>query len=513
MAIEAATVGGGAAEQAFGPYFHAIKRHWRVVLLVTAAAVALAALTIAHAGAKYSASASVLVTPLPEGDAGFTAAALVDSPNAAAATAKQLGAPWTVQSVSDAVSVTPRGASDVLAVTAQASSTGTAERLANSFATHAVGYRASVVQAEIAASINQLQARLTALRSAADATAEAQTLASGIEQLRAVQGTGREPTLSVSQTAVSATRTGASKTLILLLALIGGFALASVAALALDTFSGPVRDREEIERLFALPVLAAMQEVPGRGGSRSLPPWLLPPVVFEQLRMLRVQLSMLGAEKPVVMVTSAAAGDGKTTVAAGLAAAFAEAGKQVIIMDLDLRKPDLPQLLQAGTAEQNGTEDGMAGFNPAGVPLDVSALPGVRIVQAPKGDVKSFEMLAKRLPALLAQARRAADVVVIDTAPVGEVSEALVVARMCDHVVVVARPRHTNRRRLVLTRDLLQRAGASVVGLVLVGKDVGLPPADQSYAYALQQPSYAGKDRPRPVPTSGLGAEARREQL
>ncbi|MGH2895301.1 MAG: CpsD/CapB family tyrosine-protein kinase, partial [Solirubrobacteraceae bacterium] len=271
-------------------------------------------------------------------------------------------------------------------------------------------------------------------------------------------------------------------------ALIGGFAVGSVAALALETFSRPVRDREEIASLYTIPVLAAIPVIPGANRSHGVAPWDVPPNVFEQVRMLRVQLSLAGTNR-VVMVTSAGVGDGKTTVAGALAAAFSEVGRSVLVMDLDLRKPHLAELLGVDRLSNVTTKR-----PPLGAPRDVPHLPGVQVVPAPTGGLPEFELLAGRLPMVLQQARKSADIVIVDAAPVGEVSEALRVATMCDDVVFVVHPRRTDRRRLVLARDLLQRAGKQPVGLVLVG-ETGLPRVHESYAYAMSP-----MERPGQVP-------------
>ena len=513
-----------APADALGPYLNAVRRHWRLVLSVTVLAVLIAGITLERSSQSYSATASILVTPLPEGDSGFvgigtivdsgdparavqTAAALVNTPDAAARAAQALGKGWTAGQVSAAIAVAPLGASNVLAVTATAPTAAQAQRVATIYARSAIAYRAGVVQSQIGASIKQLQARLNQLGSAGAGSAQAAALASGLEQLRSIQGTGREPTLSLSQTAGAATANGASKALILLLALLGGFAVGSVAALALETFSRPVRDREEITSLFPVPVLAALPVVPGANRSHGVAPWDVPPHVFEQIRMLRVQLTLSGTKR-VVMVTSAGVGDGKTTVAAALAAAFSEAGRTVMAMDLDLRKPHLAELL--GVAYANGTTQRPT----VGGARDVPRLPGVKVVPAPEGGLPQFEALAGRLPTILDEARNAADVVIVDAAPVGEVSEALRIATMCDDVIFVAHPRRTDRRRLVLARDLLQRAGKQPIGLVLVGES-GLPRGHESYAYAMSPMEGNGAalgyalDEPAGVTADGLKADAR----
>jgi len=501
------------AEQAVGPYIRAVRRHWRLVAAITLLAVLVAGATLWHVGSTYTADASILVTPLPEGDSAFvgigtvvetgdpartlqTAAALVDTPDAAAIAARRLGKPWTQASVTSAVSVAPEGASDVLEITAQASTAADAQRVATAYAEGAVADRARIVQAQISSTLAALEARLAQIPSAAAAGAEATTLADSVEQLRAAQGAGREPTLSVSQTAVLPTSpSGASRPLILLLALVGGFAIGSVAAVGLETFSRPVRDREEIQSLFPIPVLAGLPLVSNRRRSKhGTPPWALPAEVFEQLRMLRVQLSM-SMKGPVIMVTSAGAGDGKTTVAAALAAAFAEADQSVILLDLDLRKPDLRQLL-----EVEAVDPMLAAEGPSGAPIQVPKLPGVRVFPTPGAGITSVELFVQRLPLLIAQARRNADFVVIDTAPIGEVSEAMQVAAICDEVVFVSRPRHTDRRRLTMARDLLSRIGITPIGMVLVGRETGLPRGDHGYAYsmgAMSGPNGLQKTKPK----------------
>ena len=508
----AATV---SADQAVGPYLRAVQRHWKLVAAVCVLAVLITGITLSRASGSYSTGASVLVTPIPEGQAGFTgigtvvdtgdparnvqtAAALIDTPVAAARVARTLGKPWTTDSVLAATTVTPLGASNVLSVSATAPTPLEAQRIATDFARDAVAYRAQVVQGRIAASIAGLEARLVQLGKAASTSPEGAAVATSLANLRAVQGTGNEPTLSVSQDAQLPTApNGASKALILLLALVGGFALGSVAAVALETFSRPVRDREEIQQLFPVPILAALPPITDRlHRFYGTPPWALPADVFEQLRMLRVQLSLssLGC---VIMVTSAGAGDGKTTVAAALAAAFAEADQSVIMLDLDLRKPDLRRLLEVDETRTTAPPVG-----PSGAPMPVPKLPGVEIFPTPRGNMAIVEMVVQRLPLLINQARRTADYVIIDTAPVGEVSEALRVATMCDQIVFVARPRHTDRRRLTLARDLLDRAGLRPVGMVLVGRETGLPKADEGYAYmtAMGATMNGGDERPERRP-------------
>jgi Mrp family chromosome partitioning ATPase/uncharacterized protein involved in exopolysaccharide biosynthesis len=474
------------AQQAFAPYLRAVKRHWMLIAALTLLAGAAALVTVARSHPSYQATASILVTPLPEGDPNFlgigvvldtgdpartvqTAAALVQSPGAAALTAQKLGRHWTATSVENAVSVTPLGQSDVLAVSATASSAAEAARVANTYATQAIAYRAQIVQRNIRNELSTLQARLNALaKSGASTSSQASDLAGRMGELRAAQTGGGDPSLSVSQAAtVPSSPGGTPHWVVVLLALIGGFAVGSVAALGIDFFGRPLRDEDELAELVPAPVLATVPRLRHRGDS-PLSPAEFPPAAFEQIRMLRVQLEM-GGDSPVVAVTSAGAGDGKTTLVAALAAAFSESGRRAMVIDLDFRRPSLARTLGVELAPPVRVEhDGP----PAGGLIDVPNLPHVQLLPLPVGSPETIDEVMTRLPVVLAQAQRVVDCVIIDTAPIGVVSETLRIASMAETVVFVARPGHTDRRRLLRARDLLARAGIRLAGLVLIGQSL-----------------------------------------
>ncbi len=359
-------------EQAFGPYLRAIRRHWLLVSAVTLLTAAIATITVIRSSPSYQASATVLVSPVQQGDPNFastgvvtesgepartvqTAASLVNSLPAAQNTAKALGHGATAAGVQSAISVIPRGQSDVLEVTAQSDSAAAAARLANTFARESVAYRGTVVSRNISSQIEQLSARFKEISgTGVGETNLAQQLATRIAALRAAQAGGGDPTLSVSGLAVNGSSSGgAPHWLIVILSLVGGFAIGSVAALAVEFFNRSVGDIDEIETLF--PVLATVPKVARSGRGGTIRPNAFPPAAFEQIRMLRVQLSKR-ERSPVIMLTSADPGDGKTTLAAALAASFAEAGERVILIDFDLRKPDLARLL--GLERRRSTRPG-----------------------------------------------------------------------------------------------------------------------------------------------------------
>ena len=472
------------SEQAGGTYLRAIGRHWLLVVFLTLVTTGVALLILSRTHRSYEASASVLVMPVPVSDPSFigtgvivdtgdpartvqTAAALIDSPEAAAAAAQSMGPGWSGPGVDGSTSVTPRGQSNVLAVSGRARSAGEAARLANSFARAAVDTRGKIVQQNIASRITSVQSRLARLSRTVPTSPEVDDLKTELSELQAARDTGGDPTLSVSQQAQPpGSPTGAPPWLVVLVAAFAGIALGGIAALALEYFSQRIHDPNEVASLLSTPILAVVPKVRA-GENGNLSPKSLPPPAFEQVRMLKAQIPR-HPKGSAVMITSADAGDGKTTLAAALAAACAEGDQDVILLDLDLRAPAVARLL----ALENGSGDGKpidwkARLHELLVP--VPGFPRLKALVTQHGDFASFDALIERLPGLLAEARLLADWVIVDTPPIGEVSDAVPIAGECDEVLFVARPGHTDRSRLIAARDVLQRIDVTPVGTVLVG--------------------------------------------
>lgn len=490
--------------QSLGPLLRAIGRHYLVVLVVVGLTAGIAAGTVMQIDPKYEANTSILVKPLPEGDATFvgigtvvdssdptrtiqTAAVLVRTPSAAAAAAKQMGRGWTRVGVQDAVDVTPQGESYVLAVTAKASTGPEAARLANTYTAAALSERGKIVQRNLTRNIASLRERLIKLQRAGADAGQIGDLNARFEQLRALQSLGTDPSLQLSQRAEVPTQPlGTSRMLVLILALISGLILGSIAAVALEFFTRRIRDEDEVARLYPIPILAGIPRIRGGGQRRRANPQTLPPAVFEQVRLLLVQLPF-GDLPTTLLVTSANSGDGKTTTATALATAIAMSDQDVILIDLDLRKPgqtsvfDIPRPNYAPEGDDRLRLDGML--------QPVLGLPRLKVMPAPLDGAVNLELFVRQLPSLLAQAKQMANCVIIDAAPLGEVSDSLRIATACDFVAFVVRPRQTERARFILTRDILTRAGITPVGMVVVGRRItGSSPRYEGYRAAGGEP-------------------------
>jgi Mrp family chromosome partitioning ATPase len=190
----------------------------------------------------------------------------------------------------------------------------------------------------------------------------------------------------------------------------------------------------------------------------------MPPVVFEQIRKLRAQIP--ATESPsVIMVTSTDSGDGKTTVAAGLASALSEAKDEVILLDLDLRRPGIADLF--GLETSAGRPVPLEAASLSHLLVAVPGLPHVKVLSARRASITMLELLVGQLPELLREARALAKWVVLDTPPLGEVGDGLRFASDCDGVVLVVRARHTDRSRLIVSYNQLTRVGARLLGTVV----------------------------------------------
>ncbi|HEU5170077.1 MAG TPA: CpsD/CapB family tyrosine-protein kinase [Gemmatimonadales bacterium] len=200
---------------------------------------------------------------------------------------------------------------------------------------------------------------------------------------------------------------------------------------------------------------------------------LLDPASFEadRYRTLRHLVERRQSSARTIGVSSAAAGDGKTTTALNLAAVLAEApGANVVVVDLDLRTPSVGERLGL-PPEGPGFVDLLLdpGLTPADVvwrhpAVPLSAVPAGRSVATP------YELLrSPRLLDLLHELRQAYDYVIVDTPPVAPVPDARLIAEAVDGLVVVVAAHRTPRSLLEEALNALDPA--RVIGLVFNGDD------------------------------------------
>jgi tyrosine-protein kinase len=509
----------GSAEPALGPYLRAIRAHKVLVGVTTAGIFVLALLWLAVLRTpSYEATANLLVTPLPQDDTTYrglqllrdsgdptrtvqTAASVVKSNEAARRTAQVLGPDWDAQRVRESVTIEPEGESNILAITGTADDAALSAKLANTYTRQTLAVRRDALQRDVGPLLDQLRARQKAIGTSDSVTAA--ELEDRINQLTTVR-TGKDPTLSVSEVAeVPDSPAGASPLVILVLALLAGAALGSAAAVVVEVLDRRIRDEEEALSILPLPILARVpllrRNLARRRASEA---WSLPPVVREACRTLLLQLPRRpGNGGRTLMVTSASTGDGKTTSAINIAATLAGSGERVVLLDLDLRKADVASQLSVDEPVHLSEllSPDLDLFSLLRTPV---SLPSVSVLatELQQGDAILLDPLYERLPHLVAEARANADHVIIDTPPLGEISDALRLAEYVDDVVVVVRPGNSDRVGLSTTANLLARTGREAAGFLVVGGTPG--PTSSYYAYGHHHRRELFVEEPVPERTS-----------
>ena len=446
-------------------YARAIRARGGVVVAVTIAAIGVAAALLAMRTPTFTSTAQLLVTPLPQDDSAFlgtsllrdstdptrtmqTAAALVASPAAAGRAARQLGVDQ--RTVEQSVNVQPLGESSIQSNAASSPTAEGAAQHANANATSVLGVRGDEIQRQVDAIIQTVGANPRPTSGDKSQLAE----------LRAVRDRG-DPTLLLAQPAqLPRSASGAPARLVLVLAAVAGFTLGSIAALLMLR---RVADEDELVEVYPLPVLARVPV----GGRR--PDGSAPYEVTEAFRSLRLQLEFGDRHGGAILLTSASRREGKTVSTIDLARELTAVGRRVVMIDLDLRQPQLSARL--GVVPGRDLLDVTRRRDPLADALrEVPGAPLLRLA-APTSipDARSVERFETRLPALMADARAIADYVLLDGPPLGEVSDALHAVPLVDHVLVVARVGRTSRAALETLRYLLRRANRVATGYVLIG--------------------------------------------
>jgi polysaccharide biosynthesis transport protein len=201
--------------------------------------------------------------------------------------------------------------------------------------------------------------------------------------------------------------------------------------------------------------------------------------VGEGLRAVgtRLRLGWKGKEFRTLALTSCVEGDGKTSVALGLAAAFAHAGQRVIVMDADLRRRDVAATLGiepvAGLAEWLEKGQNL-------LPLRRVAGVGFHLLSAGIGPCRPELLGTPRFTQLLSVAQRHSDLVLLDCAPLLPVADSLALRDQVEGFLMVVRARHSPREAVSRATALLGRR--RIVGIVMNAYR-SLVPMRKGYGY------------------------------
>lgn len=393
----------------------------------------------------------------------------------------------TPEQVKSSVSISPQGESDVVDVSATTTSPARSARLANTYAQSFVATQAASSQKYFAAAKKVVERQYQAL------SGEEREEPQGLALLNRVQSLATLAKLKsgeakVLQTASTPTSPSSPKvTRNTALAAVLGLLLGLGLAFMLERLNRRLREPEETQEAFGLPVLGTVPEsraidASNKGASAAE----LPFAENEAFRMLRASLRYFNVDEDVrtVLVTSFGAGVGKSTMAWNLAR-VAATGSRAVLVETDMRNPTIarqhglepgPGLAEVLT-RQTGL-DAAVQFKPVATGADADGsgveVPTLHAITAGTQPPNPAELLESgAMEELLAQLRERYALVVIDTAPLGVVSDCFPLLRRVDGVVGVARMGHSTRDSVVKMREQLDHLDAPTLGIVANGLKLG----------------------------------------
>ena len=208
---------------------------------------------------------------------------------------------------------------------------------------------------------------------------------------------------------------------------------------------------------------------------------ILPNEAYKTLRT-NIQFCQASTEIKTLVVTSSCPNEGKSTTVFNLGNTFAESGRKVLIIDCDLRKPTLHKLYKISGGK--GLTDLLAGQIDIAEVLIKSSNLGVDFISCGTIPPNPSELLnSKRMEFYLNRFREAYDYIILDTPPIGIVTDAQILAGKCDGTLLVVASGQVDKRKILEAKGLLDKVGANIVGSILTKAKIGKTEYDHYYRY------------------------------
>jgi non-specific protein-tyrosine kinase len=492
-------------EKGLAGYVETLRERLWLIVIAVAITTGVAVLYVATAEKTYDAEADILVTPVPPQSSLLislgvisqstdpvreieTVARLTATNEVAALAQKDLqGIPeaeGTTQNLLARISAQPVADSNIVAVTASASNADDAAKIANVFVNATIEYRTKQLHQRVTTEIGDLTAEL-----AQDPTGSG-ALDSQIAQLKLLK-TSSDPTLQAATKAQPPVEPSSPRPLLSIAGgLLAGLVLGVGGAFAYQALDPRLSREEQLRARFRLPILARVPKESRTQRDVPIPPENLSPGAIEAYRALRAALRSVRDREPggrAVLITSPSASEGKTTTAVNLAASLTLAGHKVILIEGDLRKPEIGPSM--GLRESRGVVSVLLGEANLEEALVSSGALGsdLKVLLAEHTAPWTSEIFS--LPTardLIEEAKSLADFVIIDSSPLSEVVDALPLAAAVDQVLVVVKLGKTRIRQLTELGELMEENGIVPAGFAVVGTP--RPSRTAYYQYAESRP-------------------------
>jgi capsular exopolysaccharide synthesis family protein len=269
----------------------------------------------------------------------------------------------------------------------------------------------------------------------------------------------------------------------------GGLALGVLLALLLDKADKNLHDPKDVVRRVGVRIIGTTTN------PRHIDKLMFGRQLSDDYQTIRANLGLLNGEdsSKIIVVTSPGAGDGKTTFAVNLATSFAQSGERVLLIDGDLRKPDVAEVLNLPKGSR-GLQDLLFGKEFEKLVYRVNSS-GLHVLAADHRNISdALDLINKaRTSECIRKVSAAYDHVIIDTPPVLAFSDALLWAKIGDGVILTSFVDRTSRLDLKEAIDRLERTDARILGTVV--NNVRVSHAYHRYGYGYGYATEGGKKR------------------
>jgi capsular exopolysaccharide synthesis family protein len=458
-----------------------LRRRWPPIASIVVVCILFAVVNHERATKSYEASASVAFQNGTLSDAALavspggssepqreanTETLVAHSPEVAEAVRRQLKLESEASDLLDKVKVEAAANADVLNIVATTSDPKESARLANAFATQYIAFRTKSQLSGISTAQKQLQEEIAALPVGSSERAGLQQSVQRLGALRAVAGGGAN---IIGLATPSGTPTGLSLSTTAIMGLLIGLAIALSVVFLLEALDRRVKTVEEFEREYGLAALAGVPQsafAVRRADQRE--------DLLEPYRILRSALDFAAVtrELDTLLVTSAVPGEGKTTVAVDLAHAIALAGRPVVLVEFDLRRPTFAEHFRLDP--RKGLTTALVEGRPLSELLvqPFADLPEFSILPAGRLPHNPSELLgSSQIAEMISELSSSEGMVIIDAPPLLAVADAQVLLNSpaIHAAIIVARAGTTKREEVRRARAILDRHKVEAVGVVVTG--------------------------------------------
>lgn len=414
-------------------------------------------------------------------------ARIVATAGAARQAAKYLHPAVSPGSLLRSVSATADQTTGLITITGSAATPQRAANIANAFARALATNQTNAAVKQLNTAIIQLQKQIRAL--AKGDPGEIQ-LSQQLARFRALRAAQNSNVLVVDPATASTVPVAPQVARSVILASIVAFLLGLGAVALAESSDRRIRHPDEAGDFTGLPLLSAIPRSAFSSSARTHED-------EESFATLRASLTFFNIDRPIssVLITSPGKEDGKTMVAVRLARALARAGKDVILLDADLRRP--AAAVRLGVPPSQGLGAVLVGELRLEDALRAERAPDgrrglLRVLPAGPPPPNPSELLgSRRMADLISELMERSDILVIDSTPLLTVSDSMPLLQLVSGVMLIARINRTSRDAIARLRFVVGSGGGNALGVVATGAAGGGLYAASGYGY---KTAYASAD-------------------